>query len=288
MRYWFLFWTVSVLFLFGCGDDAPVEAESTDTAAQSSAREDMRSDRAADPEQASPGGELPVTCMAYWEGAQVEDGACVEGATSGCSNPFPYEDIGACCADNPDLDGCDEGPPSTCMAYWEGAVYEDGACVEAATSGCSNPYPYDDLDACCAAHRGADGCDEEPPADERTQCEAAGGEWFQFPNTCAGTCGPIHRQCGQALTWGCRCPDGACWDGDSCVADTDQDWELGPGDACEEDSECADGLVCDEDFRGEKICARGCYQDSDCPTDARCNTNIQCVTLPCPGQCQPR
>lgn len=36
------------------------------------------------------------TCMAYWEGYEIEGGACKKKSASGCSNPFPFTSLAAC------------------------------------------------------------------------------------------------------------------------------------------------------------------------------------------------
>ena len=51
-------------------------------------------------------------------------------------------------------------------------------------------------------------------------CGEEGGEWREFPNTCVDSCEAArdeHAVCGQALTYGCDCGDGMCWDGQTCV-----------------------------------------------------------------------
>ena len=52
------------------------------------------------------------------------------------------------------------------------------------------------------------------------ECILAGGEWEQFPNTCVDSCQYRRGEvdfCGQALTMGCDCGDGMCWNGVDCV-----------------------------------------------------------------------
>ena len=51
-------------------------------------------------------------------------------------------------------------------------------------------------------------------------CAQEGGEWREFPNTCVDSCDAARDEyavCGQALTYGCDCGDGMCWDGQTCV-----------------------------------------------------------------------
>ena len=56
---------------------------------------------------------------------------------------------------------------------------------------------------------------------EQRQCENIGGTWKEFGNTCVDLCefnrNPNEIVCGQALTFGCSCGEGMCWDGDDCV-----------------------------------------------------------------------
>ena len=278
----FFIWVVSLLFIVGCGDATTPEEQTSQSDSLVNAQK-ISTDKSVrlidSPTKVRP----PVTCQAYWEGAHLEDGQCVESGTSGCSNPFPYADLGECCAANLGAGGCDDHPPVTCQAYWEGAVYEDGACVERGTSGCSNPFPYADLGECCADHADATGCGPSDGA-ERARCEEAGGQWHLFPNTCAGTCGPSDRMCGQALTWGCLCAGDSCWNGDSCVG-----FGQDPGHGCQDDADCDQGYVCEPGTgNGPLQCVRGCHADADCSADQYCDTRIQCVTTPCPGQCSTR
>lgn len=47
------------------------------------------------------------------------------------------------------------------------------------------------------------------------QCAMAGAEVHRFPNTCVGRCRAMESEgmmCGQAMTPGCKCPDGQCID----------------------------------------------------------------------------
>jgi hypothetical protein len=56
----------------------------------------------------------------------------------------------------------------------------------------------------------------ELPLEQR--CAMAGAEVHQFSNTCVGGCPAVEKagmMCGQALTMGCKCPDGQCIDENS-------------------------------------------------------------------------
>lgn len=164
-------------------------------------------------------------------------------------------------------------PAQTCMAYWEGAELEDGICVAKSGSGCSNPFTYDSVGHCCHENPGA--C--ELTYEEET-CVNAGGDWKLFTNTCVDRCG-AGDVCGDAMTMGCDCGPDACWNGKACVGNREIT-------ACKADTDCAQGKVCETNREGSKVCVSGCHDDDDCMGDMVCNTDIQCVTIPCPGQCQ--
>lgn len=53
------------------------------------------------------------------------------------------------------------------------------------------------------------------------QCKVGGGEWREMNNTCVDQCatGPIPSMCGMAMSDGCDCGRGSCWDGVRCVDD---------------------------------------------------------------------
>lgn len=84
------------------------------------------------------------------------------------------------------------------------------------------PTPAADDDDSARGEAGAqpDGsgsaCTEVPrelPLAER--CAKAGAVVHTFPNTCVGKCRAMENQgmmCGQAMTQGCRCPEGQCID----------------------------------------------------------------------------
>ncbi len=44
----------------------------------------------------------------------------------------------------------------TCQAYWEGWHIADGVCVQSGSSGCSNPFPFESLEACEATLSASD------------------------------------------------------------------------------------------------------------------------------------
>jgi hypothetical protein len=59
----------------------------------------------------------------------------------------------------------------------------------------------------------------EDENDEEQDCIKAGGEWKTFPNTCVDSCEYRRNDdlmCGMALTEGCDCGEGMCWNGESC------------------------------------------------------------------------
>lgn len=56
--------------------------------------------------------------------------------------------------------------------------------------------------------------------DDRPDCEESKGVWRQFGNVCVDQCRPKFDQfviCAQAITFGCDCGDGRCWEGNSCI-----------------------------------------------------------------------
>lgn len=56
--------------------------------------------------------------------------------------------------------------------------------------------------------------------DDRPTCESAKGVWRQFGNSCVDECHPkldSFSVCAQAITYGCDCGKGRCWDGETCV-----------------------------------------------------------------------
>jgi hypothetical protein len=56
--------------------------------------------------------------------------------------------------------------------------------------------------------------------DDRPTCESAKGVWRQFGNSCVDECRPkldSFSVCAQAITYGCDCGKGRCWDGETCV-----------------------------------------------------------------------
>ncbi|MFP4656634.1 MAG: hypothetical protein ACLFNK_03570 [Candidatus Woesearchaeota archaeon] len=51
-------------------------------------------------------------------------------------------------------------------------------------------------------------------------CEEEDGEWREFTNTCVDKCEAARDEnsvCGQAMTYGCDCGEGMCWNGRTCV-----------------------------------------------------------------------
>lgn len=56
--------------------------------------------------------------------------------------------------------------------------------------------------------------------DDRPICENAKGVWRQFGNSCVDECHPKldnFSVCAQAITYGCDCGKGRCWNGEICV-----------------------------------------------------------------------
>ena len=54
-------------------------------------------------------------------------------------------------------------------------------------------------------------------AAEIVLCASAGGEWRQFPNSCADACGVTDETiCASVITDGCDCGENKCWDGEKC------------------------------------------------------------------------
>ncbi len=57
--------------------------------------------------------------------------------------------------------------------------------------------------------------------DDRSACESSKGVWRQFGNGCVDECRPKLDQfyiCTGAITNGCECGKGRCWDGESCIS----------------------------------------------------------------------
>jgi len=110
-----------------------------------------------------------VTCMAFWTGYWFDEaaGACRSGGRSGCSNPFPFETSEECQAAHPAASS-PVRPPVVCMAYFSGFNFNADfkTCEYGAGSGCSNPYAFQDLDACMAAHIEARNFGRNPDAPE--------------------------------------------------------------------------------------------------------------------------
>ncbi len=57
------------------------------------------------------------------------------------------------------------------------------------------------------------------PSSEQQNCEASGGSWIEFPDSCADRCDDT--TCLDATYYSCDCGDFYCWDGDSCIYDPD-------------------------------------------------------------------
>lgn len=53
--------------------------------------------------------------------------------------------------------------------------------------------------------------------------------------------------------------------------------------ACEADSDCGDGLLCEACGDGFKTCVPGCREDVQCGANMLCNHNVQCLSCPCPS-----
>ena len=80
----------------------------------------------------------------------------------------------------------------------------------------ADPTPAADDDSARAEAGASSACTEvsrDLPLAE--QCAMAGAAVHTFPNTCVGKCRAMENEgmmCGQAMTQGCRCPDGQCID----------------------------------------------------------------------------
>ncbi len=57
---------------------------------------------------------------------------------------------------------------------------------------------------------------------------------------------------------------------------------------CESDSDCPGGTVCElsTGCQSPSQCVSGCREDSQCGPGEFCN-QVQCITCPCPGICEP-
>lgn len=62
--------------------------------------------------------------------------------------------------------------------------------------------------------------DKSDKSQDQVQCEQAGGEWKEFPNSCVDSCdlarNPEAISCAFALTQGCECGPLECWNGNTC------------------------------------------------------------------------
>lgn len=117
----------------------------------------------------------PTDCEAEQDGWFLDrGGVCAYGQTTGCENPYPYASEEACCEANegacepvacsapedcPRGEVCPAGaciPAEACDAWFEGAFLNaEGYCESGTFSGCSNPFPYPNLRACCVANESA-------------------------------------------------------------------------------------------------------------------------------------
>lgn len=59
------------------------------------------------------------------------------------------------------------------------------------------------------------------PSNVQLACEASGGVWRQFPDSCGDSCGVTAEvMCARIPTYGCDCGGNACWNGQTCAAET--------------------------------------------------------------------
>ena len=88
------------------------------------------------------------------------------------------------------------------------AEEEPTAGAEEPTAGEGEADPADPLEAESACKQ----VDQSLPLQER--CPAAGAVVHTFGNTCVGKCKAMEEMmmCGQAMTDGCKCPEGQCID----------------------------------------------------------------------------
>jgi hypothetical protein len=81
---------------------------------------------------------------------------------------------------------------------------------------------YDPEDCGCIEGRCVNkniGRTSEEEMTEEEICVQEGGEWKTFPNTCVDSCEYRRNDdimCGMALTDGCDCGEGMCWNGNTC------------------------------------------------------------------------
>lgn len=264
-------------------------------------------------------------CMPLFSGWFINaDGVCEEIEKSGCVNPIPYKPLEQCkiangeaidtCPDllEPLLDGdvvaavqlsCEYGEECCCDECYSATVCtaEAGSFVTCfATEACLAPgcacaenEDCEKVDACvegfCELACGTVRCAPNyecvhgaclPIDEEARECVVAGGSWRKFSDTCVDACG-AGPACGDAETMGCDCGKSACWDGVKCAKSLE-------GDACEVDLDCVDGSVCEADADAKLVCARGCHEDEQCDIGQTCDTSINCLVPPCPGQCTGR
>ena len=126
--------------------------------------------------------------------------------------------------------------------------------------------------------------DLDPEPECRNDGDCAAGEVCELggPDCNRAVCVPgCHdtRQCGQdqicedVVCVTCPCP-GRCQD-------------VAPDPICRNDEDCGDGQVCELGGPNCRtpVCVRGCHDRADCADNQACQ-QVECLTCPCPGQCQ--
>lgn len=207
-----------------------------------------------------------------WQGASFEENQCIEGEQEACENPFSYQDLEACCGEHVGAEGCEEAGDENCDAIFVGANVSGGRCVEGEVTGCVNPFPYDDLDACCAANPEVDNCGGQDHCD---------GYWTGASYRDGACVEEGASGCSNPFPYGdkaecCEAHSGATGCGSL----------VGEGGTCNNDNSCAEGRVCEANADGIKVCVIGCRVDTDCPDEQTCQP-VQCLVPPCPDMCMP-
>ena len=132
----------------------------------------------------------------------------------------------------------DPNAASTCEWLPEYQCYQDHGICEADANGVCDWRPTSDLQMCLD---NINNCTD--PNDPICACQAGGGTWTSFPNTCVDACG-AGPNCGAAITDGCDCGPNACWDGTTCVDSrmpVNEACIRSTNDACQTDADCVSG-----------------------------------------------
>lgn len=259
-------------------------------------------------------------CEAWFQGWFVNaDGECEKGGKSGCNNPFEFhsnkeceaslntEVLTECPEDSEVFFGTGERPTAAKDLRCE--YGEECCCGEChpslvchadagqqfgcyATDACMIPGCSCETDAECDMQ---DACKDNMCQNACAFVRCAAGYVCEHGDCTPGeTCTAywegaefIEGQCVAQSGSGCSHPFtyesvAECCDSNEGARGCDQKGDT----ACRDDADCGEGMVCEQDRSNTMVCVSGCRDDSDCDDGQRCNTNIQCVTVPCPPLCE--